>query len=195
MTSNVSAQFRPGTTRKISARMIMTPTDQNSLSFFPLSALLLSALSYDNAASCSRVQPIFQYVLPLRNSIPLIPFVAAPPHMVSSPPVSESSVVHSPPLYIANRASRNPTNVYIRGLSSDTTDASLHALGSLFGRPISVRALLHHSAGFSNLSLGNDERGSCKGVGFVLYENEKIAGRAVEGLRRLGWGASFAKMS
>lgn len=84
------------------------------------------------------------------------------------------------------------TNVYIRLLPPNCTDELLHTLGSLFGRPISVRALLERKYGREG---SGREWGRCKGVGFILYENIEVARRAVVGLNELGWQASFAKMS
>lgn len=83
------------------------------------------------------------------------------------------------------------TNVYVRLLPPNCTDELLHTLGSLFGRPISVRALLERNHGAEN---AGRECGKCKGVGFILYENVEVARRAIVGLNELGWQASFAKI-
>lgn len=98
-------------------------------------------------------------------------------------------------------------NVYIRHLSICTNDSTLHSLAAQFGSPISVRAILEldpsvvlpnvlrkHSvqSGMSE-GIGNG-RGRCKGIGFVLFETEAEAERAIEGLNEQGYDASYARV-
>ncbi|KAL1924158.1 uncharacterized protein VTP21DRAFT_7193 [Calcarisporiella thermophila] len=75
------------------------------------------------------------------------------------------------------------TNVYIRGLPPTTTDESLYNMCVVYGKITSSKAML-------------DQRtGECKGYGFVMYETDDEAKRAMEALMQMGFQVSFAKDS
>lgn len=63
-------------------------------------------------------------------------------------------------------------------------DADLVALGSLFGRVLSVRVLTEES---------NNQR-TCRGIGFILFSQIVEAHAAVIGLNNRGFDASIAQV-
>jgi len=73
------------------------------------------------------------------------------------------------------------TNLYIRGLKSDTTDKDLLELCQQYGKIISTKAII------------DLETGKCKGYGFVDYESEKSAETALKALQTTGIQAQMAK--
>lgn len=73
------------------------------------------------------------------------------------------------------------TNLYIRGLKSDTTDKDLLELCQQYGKIISTKAII------------DLETGKCKGYGFVDYESEKSAEQALKTLQSNGVQAQMAK--
>ena len=74
----------------------------------------------------------------------------------------------------------NNTNIYIRGLAPDTTDADLEALCSIYGRILSSKAIVDLKTGI------------CKGFGFAMFENMDMASMALDGLSRQGFLVTFA---
>jgi RNA recognition motif-containing protein len=62
------------------------------------------------------------------------------------------------------------TNVYIASLPTTFTDQQLHDLLAPFGRITSARVMC------------DPKTGQCKGYGFVLFENDKSAAAAIQGL-------------
>lgn len=106
------------------------------------------------------------------------------PALRFSPTVSDSSRAPDPrpsPQQITN----NEYNVYVRLLPPRTVDADLVALGSLFGRVLSVRVLTEES---------NNQR-TCRGIGFILFSQIVEAHAAVIGLNNRGFDASIAQDS
>eukprot|EP00158_Paraphelidium_tribonemae_P005030 Partr_v1_DN27123_c1_g1_i1_m15638 putative RNA binding motif, single stranded interacting protein len=86
-------------------------------------------------------------------------------------------------------------NVYVRGLTPKTTDASLETLCSAFGKVESAKAILEQlplRTGDGSLNVVN---GPCKGYGFVMFENSSEAAIAITELNKIGLEASFAKES
>lgn len=73
------------------------------------------------------------------------------------------------------------TNLYIRGLKSDTTDKDLLELCQPYGKIISTKAII------------DLETGKCKGYGFVDYESERSAEVALKTLQSNGVQAQMAK--
>ncbi|KAJ3187385.1 hypothetical protein HDU85_006673 [Gaertneriomyces sp. JEL0708] len=73
-----------------------------------------------------------------------------------------------------------PTNVYIKHLPPTTTDTTLAALATPYGELISVKAVM------------DQETGRCRGYGFVLFATRGQADAAMEGLAKMGLGASLA---
>ncbi len=72
------------------------------------------------------------------------------------------------------------TNIYIRGLAPDTTDADLEALCSIYGRILSSKAIVDLKTGI------------CKGFGFAMFETMDMASMALDGLSRQGFLVTFA---
>eukprot|EP00041_Stephanoeca_diplocostata_P024857 m.640036 g.640036 ORF g.640036 m.640036 type:complete len:565 (-) comp22619_c0_seq10:2618-4312(-) len=75
-------------------------------------------------------------------------------------------------------------NLYIRGLSPETTNESLHDMFGSFGKIISTKAVA-----------SKDRPLECRGYGFVMFESAENASSAVETLRRQGVAVQFAKIS
>ncbi|KAI8099295.1 uncharacterized protein BX664DRAFT_289331 [Halteromyces radiatus] len=76
----------------------------------------------------------------------------------------------------------HPQNVYVRGLSSSTTDESFLELCKAYGPVTSSKAIL------------DQKSGECKGYGFALFEKEQDCHTAIEGLNNAGLQASFARV-
>jgi len=73
------------------------------------------------------------------------------------------------------------TNLYIRGLTQSTTDENLYDLCKEYGKVISTKAIIDPSLN------------KCKGYGFVDFELEDDAQRAVTALQSRGIQAQMAK--
>ncbi|GBN01165.1 Protein alan shepard, partial [Araneus ventricosus] len=84
-------------------------------------------------------------------------------------------------------ASGNPseqlskTNLYIRGLTHNTTDKDLYNLCAPYGNIISTKAIL------------DKQTNKCKGYGFVDFESPVAAEAAVKALANQGVQAQMAK--
>ncbi|KAJ3034073.1 hypothetical protein HDV00_005471 [Rhizophlyctis rosea] len=74
------------------------------------------------------------------------------------------------------------TNVYIRGLKPDVSDEKLYEMCEGYGTIVSSKSIL---------DLRTQE---CKGYGFVMYETDAQARAAIEGLSKMGFQVSFAKV-
>ncbi|KAL0268228.1 UNVERIFIED_CONTAM: hypothetical protein PYX00_010256 [Menopon gallinae] len=74
------------------------------------------------------------------------------------------------------------TNLYIRGLSQNTTDKDLVSLCSQYGNIISTKAILDKTTN------------KCKGYGFVDFESVQAAEGAVRALQSKGIQAQMAKV-
>ncbi|SCV69358.1 BQ2448_2378 [Microbotryum intermedium] len=84
----------------------------------------------------------------------------------------------------------------VRLLPPETRDSDLLALGSYWGRVISVRAILSHPPPpYPTRHQALPSNTICKGVGFILYENVHQAMAAISGLRQIGFEASMARDS
>ncbi|CAH2048614.1 unnamed protein product, partial [Iphiclides podalirius] len=73
------------------------------------------------------------------------------------------------------------TNLYIRGLSQNTTDKDLVQMCQMYGNIISTKAILDKNTN------------KCKGYGFVDFESIASAEAAVKGLQAKGVQAQMAK--
>ncbi|RCH86433.1 hypothetical protein CU098_004021, partial [Rhizopus stolonifer] len=73
-------------------------------------------------------------------------------------------------------------NVYVRGLSSSTTDESFLEMCQVYGPIASSKAII------------DQKTGECKGYGFAMFENEKEGEEAITGLNKAGLQASFARV-
>ncbi|KDE06489.1 hypothetical protein, variant [Microbotryum lychnidis-dioicae p1A1 Lamole] len=94
------------------------------------------------------------------------------------------------------RSIEGHTNIYVRLLPPETRDSDLLALGSYWGRVISVRAILSHPPPpYPTRRHCLPSNTTCKGVGFILYENSHQALSAISGLRQIGFEASLARDS
>ncbi|GAA5797657.1 hypothetical protein HPULCUR_003048 [Helicostylum pulchrum] len=73
-------------------------------------------------------------------------------------------------------------NIYVRGLSSSTTDESFLEMCQVYGIIASSKAII------------DQKSGECKGYGFAMFENEQESEDAIEGLNKAGLQASFARV-
>ncbi|ORX50254.1 hypothetical protein BCR36DRAFT_57225 [Piromyces finnis] len=73
------------------------------------------------------------------------------------------------------------TNIYIRNLSSTTTDDSLYQMCKQYGTIVSAKAMV------------DIRTNECKGFGFVMYETEEQARKAIDALNKLKYYVSFAR--
>lgn len=73
------------------------------------------------------------------------------------------------------------TNIYIRNLSSTTTDDSLYQMCKQYGTIVSAKAMV------------DIRTNECKGFGFVMYETEEEARKAIDALNKLKYYVSFAR--
>jgi len=73
------------------------------------------------------------------------------------------------------------TNLYIRGLSADTTDLDLQKMCEKFGTIVSTKAII------------DNETNKCKGYGFVDFDSTDSARKAVEKLQADGKLVQMAK--
>jgi len=74
------------------------------------------------------------------------------------------------------------TNLYIRGLSADTTDLDLQKMCEKFGTIVSTKAII------------DNETNKCKGYGFVDFDSTDSARKAVEKLQADGKLVQMAKV-
>ncbi|CAO0803468.1 unnamed protein product [Mucor circinelloides] len=73
-------------------------------------------------------------------------------------------------------------NIYVRGLSSSTTDESFLEMCQVYGSIASSKAII------------DQKSGECKGYGFAMFNNEQECEEAIEGLNKAGLQASFARV-
>lgn len=73
-------------------------------------------------------------------------------------------------------------NIYVRGLSSSTTDESFKEMCQVYGSINSSKAII------------DQKTGECKGYGFAMFDNERECEEAIEGLNKAGLQASFARV-
>ncbi|KAK5709330.1 hypothetical protein LTR17_019901 [Elasticomyces elasticus] len=102
------------------------------------------------------------------------------------PPIPRAIPAPSSPLKPLDRAlenQRGETNVYIRGLLPETTDAMLENWGQRFGDIKSSKSIIDMTTGL------------CKGFGFVKYHNYEDAENCIRGFHYLGYEVSFARES
>jgi len=100
---------------------------------------------------------------------------------MASPP-STSHPRHSPDYGSPSPGEQlSQTNLYIRGLSPETTDKDLIQLCCKFGNIISTKAILDKTTN------------KCKGYGFVDFESPAAAEKAVRQLQSLNLQAQMAK--
>ncbi|XP_053609156.1 protein alan shepard isoform X3 [Plodia interpunctella] len=93
------------------------------------------------------------------------------------PPASTASTAGG---QVGEQLSR--TNLYIRGLSQNTTDKDLVQMCQMYGNIISTKAILDKNTN------------KCKGYGFVDFETIASAEAAVKGLQAKGVQAQMAKV-
>lgn len=77
-------------------------------------------------------------------------------------------------------------NLYLRALASDTTDESLYETCVEYGKIASAKAIMEKFDAFPH---------TCKGYGFVLFEQAESAVAALAGLTEKGVEASYARVS
>ncbi|KAI8515306.1 RNA-binding motif, single-stranded-interacting protein 1 [Branchiostoma belcheri] len=105
-----------------------------------------------------------------------IGFAYVPPRTMPPPSPSQgSSSGHS------SGEQLSKTNLYIRGLTPNTTDQDLINLCSPYGKIISTKAILDKNTN------------KCKGYGFVDFESPGAAQKAVQALQAQGVLAQMAK--
>ncbi|SGY76375.1 BQ5605_C005g03486 [Microbotryum silenes-dioicae] len=127
-------------------------------------------------------------------SIPMLPL--APMPTISHHKAARSYEVRSSTAPSGSLATSSHTNIYVRLLPPETRDSDLLALGSYWGRVISVRAILSHPPPpYPTRRHCLPSNTTCKGVGFILYENSHQALSAISGLRQIGFEASLARDS
>ncbi|KAI8984234.1 hypothetical protein BDF20DRAFT_817224 [Mycotypha africana] len=73
-------------------------------------------------------------------------------------------------------------NIYVRGLSSSTTDESFLEMCQVYGDVASSKAII------------DQKTGECKGYGFAMFNNEKECEEAITGLNKAGLQASYARV-
>ncbi|CAO3649043.1 unnamed protein product [Mucor hiemalis] len=73
-------------------------------------------------------------------------------------------------------------NIYVRGLSSSTTDESFKEMCQVYGSINSSKAII------------DQKTGECKGYGFAMFDHEHECEEAIEGLNKAGLQASFARV-
>jgi len=142
-------------------------------------------VSYDSSPGSGAALP-FGAMLPY----PMVPYPMVPAFQTSHTGTTPSSPLqngnHSP---INETMQRVPspfeklseTNLYIRGLSADTTDQDLQKMCEKFGTIVSTKAII------------DNETNKCKGYGFVDFESTDSARKAVEKLQADGKLVQMAK--
>jgi RNA recognition motif-containing protein len=132
------------------------------------------------AASAGPIPHIgFSYCYPHNGMPPMNGFKAPSPTSSSSASASGNA---SPTHHEQNhREKLSETNLYIRGLSADTTDAKLHQMCERFGKIVSTKAII------------DNETTKCKGYGFVDFELPEAAQKAVQKLTSEGHLVQMAK--
>ncbi|KAG2198069.1 hypothetical protein INT47_011904 [Mucor saturninus] len=73
-------------------------------------------------------------------------------------------------------------NIYVRGLSTSTTDESFLEMCQVYGSVASSKAII------------DQKSGECKGYGFAMFDNEQESEDAIDGLNKAGLQASFARV-
>ncbi|KAI8393992.1 uncharacterized protein BYT42DRAFT_552983 [Radiomyces spectabilis] len=124
---------------------------------------------------------------PLHISSPILSgttsIPGSPPHQYIQPlPGSFHDRSGSYPPFHDPPTQYHPQNIYVRGLSSTTTDESFLELCQVYGKIISSKAII------------DQKTGECKGYGFAMYEREEDCHHAIDGLNKTGLQASFAKV-
>ncbi|KAL1924292.1 uncharacterized protein VTP21DRAFT_7327 [Calcarisporiella thermophila] len=102
------------------------------------------------------------------------------------PQQPEPGPMQSPSLHAQSDPFYNPlhvTNIYVRGLPPSTTDDSFYNMCCAYGKINSSKAII------------DSKNDSCKGYGFVMYETEEEAKKAIHALNQMGFQVSFAKDS
>lgn len=96
-------------------------------------------------------------------------------------PSSLSSALPNATNNKSNNPIQTPTNIYIRNLPSNTTDESLFNLCKKYGKIVSAKAMV------------DIRTNECKGFGFVMYEKEEQAKKAIDALNKLKYFVSYAR--
>ncbi|XP_018598737.1 RNA-binding motif, single-stranded-interacting protein 1-like isoform X3 [Scleropages formosus] len=111
------------------------------------------------------------------------PYRKQPPALPMAPPSpSSSSANHSSSSSTAGWEQLSKTNLYIRGLSPETTDHDLVKLCQPYGKIVSTKAILDKTTN------------KCKGYGFVDFDSPAAAQKAVTTLKNNGVQAQMAKV-
>ncbi|KAI8082326.1 hypothetical protein BDF21DRAFT_361407 [Thamnidium elegans] len=123
-------------------------------------------------------------VLTGTSSIP-----GSPPHQYLPGPyiITTAEIHHQQQLQLQQQLelelnSFHTHNIYVRGLSSSTTDESFLEMCQVYGIIASSKAII------------DQKSGECKGYGFAMFENEQESEDAIEGLNKAGLQASFARV-
>lgn len=102
-------------------------------------------------------------------------------HPVTGPAGTGSGTGGSPGSSSSTTEQLSKTNLYIRGLTQNTTDKDLFNLCTPYGPIISTKAILDKNTN------------KCKGYGFVDFESPQAAETAVKALQAQGVQAQMAK--
>ncbi|KAJ2156714.1 hypothetical protein GGF46_005002 [Coemansia sp. RSA 552] len=103
------------------------------------------------------------------------------PHLVSSPPTRMGTV----PADVHDSAAEavDSRNVYIRNLPESCTDEVLARMAAPYGEIESSKSIIHETTG------------KCKGYGFVKYQTEEQAQKAIESFSAKGLHSTLARDS
>ncbi|XP_008326920.1 RNA-binding motif, single-stranded-interacting protein 1 isoform X1 [Cynoglossus semilaevis] len=121
---------------------------------------------------------------PLRTPYRKQPLVATLSHPMAPPSPSTNSSANNSSSSSSSTAGcdqLSKTNLYIRGLSSSTTDHDLVKLCQPYGKIVSTKAILDKTTN------------KCKGYGFVDFDSPAAAQKAVAALKTTGIQAQMAK--
>lgn len=121
---------------------------------------------------------------PLRSPYRKQPLVAPSSHPMAPPSPSTNSSANNSSSSSSSTAGcdqLSKTNLYIRGLSSSTTDHDLVKLCQPYGKIVSTKAILDKTTN------------KCKGYGFVDFDSPAAAQKAVAALKTTGIQAQMAK--
>ncbi|XP_029461450.1 RNA-binding motif, single-stranded-interacting protein 1 isoform X3 [Rhinatrema bivittatum] len=124
-------------------------------------------------SSCTPVRPAYRKQQPI---VPAHPMAPPSPSTTSSNHNSSSSSSSC-----SGWDQLSKTNLYIRGLSPNTTDQDLVKLCQPYGKIVSTKAILDKTTN------------KCKGYGFVDFDSPAAAQKAVSALKATGVQAQMAK--
>jgi hypothetical protein len=136
------------------------------------------------AAPFQHVVSSYQLCYPNGMQPPINSYKAPSP--TSSSSASASDKDRSTPQSDEKEIAHSKTNLYIKGLNEDTTDADLENLCKAYGKITSTKAIINNEPGKGC--------GKCKGYGFVDFAHENDADKAVTELKKQGIQVQLAKV-